>query len=69
MSPTEIVDYRPCQGLKIPARLSYSSEIAFIDKGPSTLSTYTHYSQREKVGQKEKVTTTKSHLSYGNIYL
>jgi len=30
---------------------------------------YYTYSQREKAGQKEKVTTTKSQLSYGNIYL
>lgn len=69
MAPAEIVDYKPCQGLKIPARPAYPSKIAFIDKSPSTLSTYTHYSQREKVGQKEKVTTTKGQLSYGNIYL
>ena len=27
------------------------------------------YSQREKVGQKEKATTAKSQLSFGNIYL
>ncbi len=69
MYPTEIVDYRPRQGLKIPARLIYPSEIAFIDKSSSTLSTYSHYSQREKVAQKEKLTTTMSQLSYGNIYL
>lgn len=33
---------------------------------------YKHYSQKEKVAQKEKITTTaitKSQQSFGNIYL
>jgi len=68
MSQTEIVDCRPCQGLKI---LLHPSEDAFNGKSLLILSTYTHYShypQREKRSKKEKVTTTKSQLSYGNIY-
>jgi hypothetical protein len=67
MRPTEIVDYRPRQGIKNMRQISCPSEIALIGKSSSTLSTYTHYSQREKVAQKEKVTTTKSQLRPGNI--
>ena len=72
MPLSEIVCCRPDKRSKIYTKLSSMSKILALAKNIghllTMLSTYSQYSQREKVGQKEKA-TTKIQRSFGNIYL